>query len=348
MNNPVLQLISVQIKSFLREPGVLFWAIGFPVLMAWILGIAFTQKIESRRTVMMTGDIGTEMKNSFEELLAADIGSPTRIKFIYGTNDEAVSALRKGEISLYVETSPGQLTFHFDPNNPEAQNTYLIIDREFRKRREADQKSKIVKVHTPGSRYIDFLLPGLIAMGIMNSCIWGISWTLIDYRIKKLLRRMIATPMRKSDFLVAQFATRLLITVIEAAILFGFGYFYFNVTITGSFTALTTIFLAGLISFSGMAILVSSRVSNTEIANGIINAVTLPMMILSGIFFSYQNFPEWALPIIKALPLTMLADGLRTVVTEGTGIAGIITPSVILILQGIAFFYAGLKIYKWH
>ncbi len=199
-----------------------------------------------------------------------------------------------------------------------------------------------------GTRYIDFLVPGLISLGVMMSCMWGISYGIIEKRSKKLLRRLVATPMKKSHFLMALITVRITLNFLESVILLLFSLLVFRISVQGSITALILLYLAGNISFSGIAIFVSSHTSNTEVGNGLINFVVTPMMVLSGIFFSYQNFPEWSLPVIKNLPLTMLTDGIRSVFNEGAGYNEVALPILILTLTGIVFFTAGLKIFKWH
>jgi ABC-2 type transport system permease protein len=182
----------------------------------------------------------------------------------------------------------------------------------------------------------------------MNSCIWGIGWNLIDSRIKKLLRRMVATPMKKSVFLTAHMITRFIVLFSEASILFVFARVAFGVVIQGSPLALLLVYLSGTFAFAGIAILTSSRAANTQVGNGLINAVVLPMTIVSGVFFSYHNFPDWIEAIVKFLPLTLVADSLRAIFNEGAGIKQIFLPVVILITTGALTFVAGLKIYKWY
>jgi len=185
-------------------------------------------------------------------------------------------------------------------------------------------------------------------MGVMMSCMWGISYGIIDKRSKKLLRRMIATPMRKSYFLLTMISVRTLLNFIESGLLFLFAWLVFDIRIQGNVPALLGIFLAGNICFAGIAIFVSSHTANTEIGNGLINVVVLPMMVLSGIFFSYHNFPDWAIPYIEKFPLTMLADGIRSVFIEGAGYVELVFPSFMLTLIGMLFFIAGLRIFKWY
>jgi len=185
-------------------------------------------------------------------------------------------------------------------------------------------------------------------MDIMSSALWGIGWALIEIRIKKLLRRMAATPMHKSMFLASHFVTRLIVNALEFVALFLFVYFYFGVRIQGSVPALIAIFIAGNMAFAGLSILMSSRTANPRVGNGLINAITFPMTLLSGIFFSYHHFPAWAIPIVRKLPLTMLADSIRSIFNEGAGFAQVAPAAFILAATGALFFYAGMKIYKWY
>jgi ABC-type multidrug transport system permease subunit len=177
---------------------------------------------------------------------------------------------------------------------------------------------------------------------------WGISYGLIEKRSKKLLRRLVATPMKKSHFLIALITVRVVMNIIESASIVIFAVIVFNMKIQGDISALILMFLAGNIAFAGLAVLVSSHTSNTEVGNGLINFVVFPMMILSGIFFSYQNFPEWSLPVIRNLPLTILTDGIRSIFNEGAGYAEVSVPIIILLTTGTVFFSIGLKIFKWH
>jgi ABC-type multidrug transport system permease subunit len=177
---------------------------------------------------------------------------------------------------------------------------------------------------------------------------WGISYGIIEKRSKKLLRRLVATPMKKSHFLIALITVRITMNFIESMVLFLFALFAFKMTIQGDISALILMFLAGNIAFAGIAVFVSSHTSNTEVGNGLINFVVFPMMVLSGIFFSYQNFPDWSIPVIKNLPLTMMTDGIRSIFNEGAGYHEVTMPIFILTATGVLFFSAGLKIFKWH
>jgi ABC-2 type transport system permease protein len=343
--NSLLKLIGVQFKTFFREPAILFWAVLFPILMAWVLGIAFSRKGESLRTVYVTGEQKDERVIG-EKFFGSETGNAFRIKFIPATEAEAVRAIKRGLIALYVEAGNDSLIYHFDPLNPDAQLTHLIIEREISGA--AHAKTALQPLKTQGTRYIDFLIPGLIALGIMNSCLWGIGWNLIETRMKKLLRRMVATPMKKSVFLLSHIITRVILGGVETLLLFTFAYFYFGTVISGSVLAFIVVFLAGIFAFAGIGILVASRTDKSEIGNGLINAVTITMTILSGIFFNYHNFPDWAVSFIQFLPATILADAIRSIFVEAAGFADVMLAIIVLLLTGVVTFVAGLKIFKWY
>lgn len=378
MNNRItshqlFRLISAYFLELIREPGVIFWGIVFPILMALGLGIAFTKKPDMTRTVAVIGSnvnqthhlpvIHSILNQNGFQLTRIDgltekysfsienekIGRTTYI-LIPTTQENALQLLKRGNINLILEEVDEDIIYHFDPSNPEAQLIYLQLSKILKSGFSINEQTteNIEPMTVTGTRYIDFLIPGLMAMGIMMSCMWGISYGIIDKRTKKLLRRMIATPMKKHHFLIALITVRLGMNFVEAALLFIFAFLFFHISIQGDVSALTMVFISGNICFSGIAIFTSSRTANTEIGNGLINAVVLPMVVLSGIFFSYHNFPNWSIPIIQKLPLTMLADGMRSIFIEGAGWPETAIISTIMTLIGIIFFSSGLKIFRWY
>jgi len=369
------QLISALFREIIREPGVLFWGILFPILMSLGLGLAFTKKADVIRKVAiinitersaMGSDNSTVagfLRDNCEKNISAGSDSwhwkytikddklGNSVFLFYSMKwDEAVILLKRGTINVLLFGKSDSVEYHFDPMNPDAQLTYLKLSTIVGKGavQPVQSNSEIKPLTVTGTRYIDFLVPGLIAMGVMMSSMWGISYGIIEKRSKKLLRRLVATPMKKSHFLIALIAVRITMNFIESLVLFLFALFAFKMTIQGNISALILMFLAGNIAFAGIAVLVSSHTSNTEVGNGLINFVVFPMMVLSGIFFSYQNFPDWSLPVIRNLPLTMLTDGIRSIFNEGAGYHEVAIPIFILLAIGALFFSVGLKIFKWH
>ena len=379
MNSPfrykqLVQLTLAYFRQIIREPGVLFWGIAFPILMSLGLGIAFTKKADIFRDVawiktqnIQAGQPVSVIRNflethkanvekdkernlSYRITIPDDKLGNTTFTFRIMDWQEAMILLKRGNLTMIIDEKNQQINYHFDPLNPDAQLIYLKLFNLFQNPSVLQEKSNtsIKPLTVTGTRYVDFLVPGLIAMGVMMSIMWGISYEIIDNRSKKLLRRMVATPMKKSHYLIALITVRLGMNFVESGLLFLFTWIAFGIRVQGSIPALLTIFMAGNIAFAGIAIFMSSHTAKTEIGNGLINLVSMPMMVLSGIFFSYHNFPEWSSSIIQKFPLTMLADGIRSVFIEGAGFAEITIPSLILAGMGIIFFLAGLKIFRWH
>jgi ABC-type multidrug transport system permease subunit len=371
--NQLWQLITALFLEIIREPGVLFWGILFPILMSLGLGLAFTKKTDVIRKVAIirnndisdrdTSDLTLFLKTKCDQhhsedkdayrwkFLIKDDKLGNSIFLFYDLDwNNAMILLKRGTINLLILGKNDGTEFHFDPMNPDAELTYLKISAVIGAGDLLPIKSyaEIKPLTVTGTRYIDFLVPGLIGMGVMMSCMWGISYGLIEKRSKKLLRRLVATPMKKSHFLIALITVRIIMNFIESIVLFLFALFAFRMTIQGSIPALIMMYLAGNIAFAGVAVFVSSNTSNTEVGNGLINVVVMPMMVLSGIFFSYHNFPDWSIPVIQRLPLTMLTDSIRSVFNEGAGFHEAIMPILILTATGALFFSAGLKIFKWH
>ncbi len=362
-------LTSALFMEIIREPGVLFWGIVFPILMSLGLGLAFTKKAEMNHSVAVVRGFGENSGLSYflkkkcnEDTVSGsgdhtwsytmkdEVLGNTRFRFIELSHDSSVIMLKRGTISLILSDNNNTTEFHFDPLNSDAELTFLKLSPLI----EGDDNvlrvsgTRIRPLNLPGTRYIDFLIPGLITMGVMMSTMWGLSYGLIEKRSKKLLRRLVATPMKKSHFLIALISVRFTMNLIEATVLIIFAILAFKMDIQGDPAALFLVFAAGNIAFSGIAVLLSSHTSNTEVGNGLVNAVVMPMMVLSGIFFSYHHFPEWSLSFIRNLPLTMMTDGVRSIFNEGAGLKEVALPVIILTTTGVVFFLGGLKVFKWH
>jgi ABC-type multidrug transport system permease subunit len=364
-NNQLYQLSVAQFLETIREPEVLFWGMLFPVLISIGLGLAFTQQSELKFQVLVVEKNETELDSLLRlyaqpgekdgqsvytwKLTDPTLGN-TEFTFIHSERQPAIVALKRGEADVIVSDSLGKVRYHFDPHNSQAQLVYLKLSSLLQSPAGAagSGQTDVEPLTLRGVRYIDFLVPGLITFGIMSSIMWGISYTIIERRSQKLLRRMVATPMKKSNFLIALMFVRIGMNVVEALTLFFFAWLLFDIHIQGNIGALVVLFLAGNVAFTGIGVLISSRTSKTEVGTGWINAVTMPMLILSGIFFSYHNFPQWSLGVIKLLPLTALTDGVRSIFNEGGGWAEILTPSIALSLFGLVCFVAGMRLFKWY
>jgi ABC-type multidrug transport system permease subunit len=354
MVSALRELYLMHLREFFRDWEIILWSVLLPVAMAWVLGVAFVQKKVTTRQIAVVGDLrqSSELREVINEIENRNISRPKKsndhsvFRFTFTDREAALRLLRKGKIVLFIELSDeGVVRFHLDPANETSYLSYLILSRRLSQER---VEMQLTPVSTHGNRYIDFLIPGLIALGIMNSCLWGIGYVIIEYRMKKLMRRMIATPVSRAVILASFFLSRMTINFVEAALLFLFGYLYFGFKLQGDIGSVLLLFVSGNIAFAGLAFLLASRADNTRTGNGVINAFSIPLMLASGIFFSYTNFPEAIQPLLQYSPLALLADAFRTIFNSVGESREILIPAAILNAFGVFCFSISLKIFRWH
>jgi ABC-type multidrug transport system permease subunit len=339
--SPVWQLILFRLRALYREPSALFWIFAFPLLTSVALGLAFRSRELSELQVAVVD--GPRAQALVEGLDKAEGLKANRM-----SRAEAEDALRRGRAAVVVvgDELPQLLS---DPTQPDARTARLLVTDALERMngRSDTLKLELKAVSAPGSRYIDFLIPGLLGMGLMSSGIWGIGWALVQMRSGKLLKRLVATPMRRSQFLFSFVVTRSLLALIEIGFFVAFAKLMFDVQVFGSVAAFAFFGLLGSWSFSGLGLLVASRAQNSETASGLMNLVTMPMMGLSGVFFSASNFPGWMQPALKVLPLTALNDGLRAISIDGASIASLGLELGILAAWGLVSYVVALRLFRW-
>ena len=339
-------LLWARMLELKREPEIIFWVFGFPLLLAFGLGIAFRNKPANTTSVAVVQNAGAI------KTLAMLQSSPAHSS-IHATVLEREAALKDfhfGKVDLVIEPNPdGSVTYYYDPSRPESVLSRSEIDAAVQAaagRKDALATSNRISSE-PGSRYIDFLIPGLLGMNLMNSGMWGIGFALVEMRQRKLLKRFVATPMRRTDFLLALTSSRLVLMVIEVALLLGFGVLVFHMPVLGSIVSVLLLGTLGAIAFGGIGLLTACRAQKIESVSGLINLVMMPMWIFSGVFFSYQHFPAMAQPFIKALPLTALNDALRATILEGASLPSQSVRLLILALWGGISFVLALRWFRW-
>jgi ABC-2 type transport system permease protein len=344
-NRSMVQLTLVRFREFIREPEAVFWTFIFPILLAAGLGIAFRQRGPDRIQIGVVGS--SAQASALGESLRKDSTLVVR------TFDDSAGAraLRTGKVALLVMPTgkSDSVRYVYDRGRSDAANARVVVDRSVQMGagRVDPVRSTDTYITEKGSRYIDFLVPGLLGMNLMGSSIWGLGFAIVTARSKKLLKRLMATPMSRVQYLLSFLASRLVFLVLEVVTLLGFGHFAFGVPLRGSFVVLMLICFLGAISFGGLGLLTASRARTTEAVSGIMNFIMLPMWIFSGVFFSSDNFPARAQPFIKALPLTALNDALRANMLEGASFASV-SPQILLILAwGVVTFVAALKLFRW-
>lgn len=340
------QLLLARMKEMKREPEVIFWVFFFPILLALGLGIAFRDRPPQATNVAIEAGPGA---GRIVHLLKL---SPKKqsIHWEVLPSRNALNQFRLGKFDLVVRSSTdGHLDFSYDPARPESVLARTTVGDALE--HAAGQKDVIAitssKSNQPGARYIDFLIPGLLGMNLMNSGMWGIGFALVEMRQRKLLKRLIATPMRRGDFLMALASSRLILMLIELVLLLGFGMIFFHIRVEGSWLAIIAISAIGSLCFGGVGLLTASRAQKIESVSGLINVVMMPMWIFSGVFFSYQRFPAAVQPLIRALPLTALNDALRSTILEGTPIIHQGWRLLNLLLWGGISFLLAKRWFRW-
>jgi ABC-2 type transport system permease protein len=343
-DNSLAQLVGVRFKEYLREPEALFWSFGFPILLAIGLGIAFRSKPPDvahvavitghARSAQLVGALRKDSALAVEELPA----------------DSARSSLRTGRIAVVV--APGDsdaVGYEFDDTRPDSRTARLLVNDALQRGAGRPDPVRVSDQHVrePGSRYIDFVVPGLLGMTIMGGGIWGLGFSIVDQRRRNLLKRLVATPMSRAEYLLSYLLSRLVMLTIEAGVLLTFSTLLFGVPLRGSLVAMVVIVLVAALSFGGLGLLIASRSKTIEGVSGMMNLAMLPMWVLSGVFFSSENFPAAVQPFIKALPLTATNDALRANMLRGVGLPGLWPQLAILGAWMVVCYVIALRIFRW-
>ena len=340
-NMPVWQLSLTKARELYREPEALFWVFVFPVLLALALGIAFRSSGPEEISIGVQRGAGAE---AIERALEKAEGFRPAVL----DPDEARQRLRTGRVAMVV--IPGEpLTYWYDPTRQESASARMAVNDALQS--DAGRVDVVavttLEMNEKGSRYIDFLIPGLLGMNIMGTGMWGIGFYIVTARQKKLLKRLVATPMSRSQFLLGQIFGRLFLLVFEVGALVAFATLLFDVPLRGSIVTLAFVSVLGAMTFAGFGLLVASRAKTVEGVSGLMNVVMMPFWILSGIFFSTSRFPDAMQPVVQALPLTALNDALREVMLDGASLFSILDELALTAAWGVATFVAALMIFRW-
>jgi ABC-2 type transport system permease protein len=337
--HPLVQLTRVRVLEFIREPEAMFWALIFPVLLSAGLGIAFRNRpAEVLKIAAVTPQIADALRQ--EKLL--DVRQLSMA--------DGERALRTGQVALLAQTGPDDtVVYLYDDTNPEGRAARLLADGAIQraKGRADPVRSTDRLTREPGSRYIDFLIPGLVGMGIMGNSIWNLGFTIVEARRRKLMKRLVATPMPRHHYLLSFLLFRMMLLVVEVGVPVSFGRLVFGVPLRGPVIVLAGLCVLGSLAFSALGLLMASRARTIEAVSGLMNIVMLPMWVLSGVFFSAQRFPDAVQPLIKALPLTALIDALRANMLQGAGLAQLARESGTLGAWLVVCFSLALAVFRW-
>ena len=342
--NSLWQLVTVRFKEYTREPEALFWSFGFPILLAIGLGIAFRSKPAD---VVHVAVASTGPRTG---ALATALSSDKGLAVVTLSADSAAAELRTGRVALVITPEGANgVRYDYDDTRPDARTARLLAnDAVQRGAGRADVLgASDTHVQERGSRYIDFVVPGLLGMTIMGGGIWGLGYSIVDQRRKNLLKRLVATPMSRAEYLASYVISRLVMLTIEVGVLLGFAVLFFGVPMRGSLLSIAAIIVLSSLAFGGLGLLIASRSKTIEGVSGLMNLSMLPMWVLSGVFFSSENFPHAIQPVIKALPLTAANDALRANMLRGIELPSLLPELGILTAWTVLCFAIALRIFRW-
>ena len=343
--HPLVQLTLVRYREFFREPEAVFWVFVFPVLLTAGLGLAFRHQAPERIPVAVV-EGGTASATVIDALAKGSDLLPRAL-----TDSAAARALRSGTVALVVVPAGAadSVEYRFDDERPESRTARLLVNDALQRAAGRNDRLPVTdrQVREAGSRYVDFVVPGLLGMNLMGSGIWGLGFAIVDARRKKLLKRLIATPMSRTQYLASFVLSRLTLLVLEVGALLGFAFLVFGVPIRGALPTLLAICLLSALSFGALGLLIASRARTVEGVSGLMNLVMLPMWIFSGVFFSASRFPDALQPFIQALPLTAVNDALRASMLEGAGWDRL-APEMAVIAAWLAVSFAlAVRLFRW-
>ena len=341
VSSPIVQLTLARFREFIREPEAVFWTFVFPIVVSLALAVAFPSRADSDVLVGLQPGAAAD---SLRTTLTRSGGITVRE---VRPQDER-RALREGVVNVVViPTEPP--TYRFDPAREESRYARAVVDDVLKRAagRQDPWTARQEPQEVAGSRYIDWFIPGLIGMGLMSNSMWGIGFGIVQARMRKLLKRMIASPMRKKEYLLAQLIARLAFLPAEVLVPLLFAVIAFGMPVNGSAGAIVVTTLVGTLSFGAIGLLLATRARTIEAISGLMNLVMLPMWILSGVFFSSANFPDAVQPVIHALPLTAQIDALRAIILDGATLADVRRELAVLGIWGVVPFFAALRLFSW-
>jgi ABC-2 type transport system permease protein len=338
---PLKELTLARFREQLRQPEVLFWVFAFPLLLAVALGLAFRNRPAD--VIHVAVESGPRA-----EALVTDLQAAGGFAASVVAPDAASEELRTGQVALVVV--PGDsLVYRYDPTRSESRLARVATDDALQQAMgRRNPRATVDRLVTErGARYIDFLIPGLLGLNLMSTGMWGLGYAVVDARRRKLMKRLLASPMRRSQYLLSFIAARLVILGPETVVLLGFAALAFGVPVRGSILSLAVVVVLGAMCFAGLGLLTASRAQTVEAVSGLMNLVMLPMWVLSGVFFSSANFPAAMQPFIRALPLTALNDALRGIMLQGASLPALAAPIGICVAWGGVSFAVALRTFRW-
>jgi ABC-2 type transport system permease protein len=330
----ILAILAARNLEFMRDRSSLGWNIVVPLILLLGLAVIFSgESADKFKVAVLTG--GEQISPETDPFFATRF-----IDFIPVDSEQAA----------IVKVARHQLDMLFDVRgtprywvNPESPNGYIVE----RLLLQVDPSAHKELVTGKPIRYVDWLVPGVLGMNMMFSCLFGVGYVVVRYRKNGFLKRLRATPLSALEFILAQVLSRLIIIMTITTFVFSGVKFLLDIAMSGSYLALVLVALLGSGSLISLALVVAARVSSEELAGGLLNMISWPMMLLSGVFFSMEGTSRWLQSISEFLPLTQILEAARAVMIDGAGVTEIWPHLAALAAMTIAFLLLGAALFRW-
>ncbi|MFA5051432.1 MAG: ABC transporter permease [Patescibacteria group bacterium] len=335
----VLKLTVSVFKMFIRNKQSLFFALFMPVVIMTIFGLIGFDRVPQTNVGLVATNPSSATQQFIDQIKGISAFDVTT-----GNLADETAALNKGDRAVVIEipdnlipnptatTPPVKQTVTILQNVGQAQQAgtaISIMNQLLDKTRLAIANApdlfdlQVQDVNAHNSKYIDFLLPGIAAMAVMQMAIFSVAFVFADYKEKGILKRLLATPMKPYQFVAAQVIVRLLMALAQTAILIILGALLYHVHVVGSYALILLIAILGGVMFLGLGFTISGIAKTVEAVPAIANLVAFPMLFLSGIFFPTSGMPAWLQHAVNYLPLTHFASAMREVMANGAGLSDI-------------------------
>ena len=336
----ILAVLSARNKEFIRDRSALAWNLLFPFAVVIGFGFMFTGRGQDVYKVGVVGEEGVLENPDEGSFLALP-----HIEWVVvepADKGEAIEKLGRHQYDLIVE--PGTSPPKYWVNSESPKGTLLEPVLFGTAGGDAWEKGTVTGAEI---RYVDWLLPGLLAMNMMFSCLFGVGYVLVRYRKNGVLRRLKATPLSAFEFLSAQVGSRLILVMVVTAIIYFGTFFLIHFQMLGNVLSLFIVFTLGAICLIALGLLIAARTASEEFAGGLLNLATWPMMFMSGVWFSLEGTPEWVQMASNVFPLTHVINAARAIMTEGASLADV-WPQILAILgMTLVFSLIGSAMFRW-
>ncbi len=348
------KLAVASLKMFFREREAVFWTFFLPLFLIFLFGfVKFDQP--ARLSVGLVNQAGSQSQD-----LVQALGKVQSLQITRGTQDEELQALRRGDRDLVVVIpadfrlkAGSRLQVYANQEKPrEAQLATLLV------RQTADERMfgatglrgislETEQVRARNLKYLDFLVPGILAMSIMQMGVFGVAFVFVDLKKRGILRRLRVTPINPNDFILAQVFTRLLILMLQICLLVAAGIAFFHFNFVGNLFDLFLLGVIGAVIFLAIGFALAGISKNEDQVAPLANLITLPMTLLSGVFFNRSYLPGFVHTVTDIFPLTYLTDGMRSVAIDGMGLGQILPQLAGLCVWAILSCIMAVKMFRW-